>query len=86
MYPANLTPEEFEAVLEACWGVAVEALPLPRLQRHLVDRLKGTEPDLAAKAAALYGDQLLRLVEEIKQTLDAEGGARGKGGDADAPS
>src|SRR5262249_29846357 len=76
--------EEFEALLEACWGVAVEALPLSRLQRHLVDRLKGTDPELAAKAAALYGDQFQRLVEEIKQTLPTEGGAQGQGG-ADAP-
>src|SRR5262249_57914442 len=84
MYPGNLTYEEFEALLEACWGVAVEALPLSRLQRHVVDRLKGTDPELAAKAAALYGDQFQRLGEEIKQTLHTEGGAQGQGG-ADAP-
>jgi hypothetical protein len=85
MYAGTFTPEEFEAVLEACRGVAVGTFPLPRLQRHLVDRLKGAEPELAAKVAALYGDRLLRLAEELTQAQKAERELGGDGGAADAP-
>ncbi len=66
MSGANFTREEFDAVLEACRGIQAAALPLPQLQRHLIDQLKGSAPELAARVAALHGDPLLRLAEDIK--------------------